>query len=176
MRLTASFVALALLLLAQGWASPSFAEPALGPDESVSISQHLLELTNQERASAGLPPLQWNDTLARDAASYALDMATRNYFSHQSLEGLTPVDRAWAAGYQPFDWGMFVGENLAKGYSTPEGVMQGWKASEAHYRNLLFSGYAEAGVGFARTPDGTVIWVEDFGNRPGTSVDPASGS
>ena len=160
---------LLLISLAAVDASPSFAQPLLPGDTSASVlARRVADLTNQERLKAGLPPLKWNDSLANSASAYAQDMAARNYFAHNSPEGSTPVDRARAAGYPPYGWGgLYVGENLARGYGSPEGAMQGWMASEGHRQNLLNPKYREIGVGVAVAPSGALVWAQEFGSRPG---------
>jgi uncharacterized protein YkwD len=55
-----------------------------------------------------LPPLAWNERLNKTAAAHNRDMRDRNYFSTFSLDGLTPLDRVTAAGYDP----VHVGESL----------------------------------------------------------------
>jgi len=43
--------------------------------------------------------LQWNDVLFSAAARHSLDMAARNYFSHDTPEGVTFWQRLSAEGY-----------------------------------------------------------------------------
>src|SRR5450756_1147033 len=64
---------LALPGRALGWSDNSF---------SSTSEQQLFTLTNQARASAGLPSLRWDSTLAGIARWRSEDMATRDYFSH----------------------------------------------------------------------------------------------
>jgi uncharacterized protein YkwD len=71
-------------------------------------------------------------------------MATRNYFSHDSPEGLASWDRAAAAGY-----GRYVGENIALGYKDVPDIMSGWMSSPGHRANILGTQYTDIGVGFA---------------------------
>lgn len=48
-------------------------------------------------------PLKWNDTLARVAEEKAADMATRDYFGHQTPEGIGINRQIHDAGYKiPF--------------------------------------------------------------------------
>jgi uncharacterized protein YkwD len=93
-------------------------------------------------------------------------MASRDYFSHFSPEGTTPVDRNRDAGYPSFWWGLYVGENLAKGFDSPEAAMEGWMASQGHRENLLRPDWEEIGVGIAVASNGTLFWAQEFGNRP----------
>ncbi len=167
MKLTLRLATLAsLVVIALMMAQPALAEPIAAPADAFSFAQRVVDLTNEQRIAAGLAPLQLNDALASSAGAYAQDMASRDYFSHYSPEGASPTDRNAAAGYPSFDWGMYVGENLAKGYGSPEAVMQGWMDSEGHKRNVLLPNYIEIGVGVAVAPDGTMYWAEEFGNRP----------
>ncbi len=136
------------------------------PDDA-TMAWRVVELVNQERAKAGLLPLKWNDTLAAAASVYAQDMAVRGFFAHNSPEGTTPVQRARQAGYEPYGWGeLYVGENLARGFSNPEGAMQGWMASEGHRNNVLRPEYRELGVGVFTAPSGIKLFVQEFGSRP----------
>ena len=54
--------------------------PPRAPQIVVASTQQ--RLINQDRASAGLPPLAWNSCLAAIATQNALRMATQGYISH----------------------------------------------------------------------------------------------
>ncbi|HEX2988079.1 MAG TPA: CAP domain-containing protein, partial [Chloroflexota bacterium] len=142
------------------WSSFSLSGPEGEPVEFV------VSRTDWMRAAAGLAPLQWNNELAIAASDYAFYMASHSYFAHNTPEGTTPVSRSSAAGYPSFPWGTYVGENLAKGFDSPDTVMQGWMNSEGHRRNVLLPDYIEIGVAVAAAPDGTLYWAQEFGNRP----------
>lgn len=161
----------ALFIMTLAFAATSAAAPVLAPANSAMASHQVADLTNAQRTVAGLPTLQWNDTLANSAASYAADMASRNYFSHYSPEGTSPIDRDRDAGYPSFEWGMYVGENLAKGFDSPDSVMQGWLKSEGHRHNVFLPDYVDIGVAVAAAPDGTLYWVQEFGSRPFDQVE-----
>jgi uncharacterized protein YkwD len=162
-------VAALLLLSAMAVASVRYADAKVlsaSPDSLAPVRQ-VVELTNQERTKEGLLPLKWNDSLALAATNYAQDLAARNYFAHNSPEGSTPVERARLAGYEAYGWGgLYEGENLARGYSTPDGAMQGWMNSEGHRQNILNPNYREIGVGVATAPNGALVWAQEFGSRP----------
>ena len=159
-------VLVAVIVLAVAWAGPALAKPSAAPLDSFSLAQRAIELTNEQRAAAGLAPLAWNGNLASSAAAYAQDMAARDYFSHHSPEGTTPVDRNRDAGYPSQWWGLYVGENLARGYTSSEDVMVGWMASESHRANVLRPEWMDIGIGIAVAPNGTVYWAQEFGSRP----------
>ena len=81
-------------------------------------------------------------------------MASRNYFSHTSPEGGDAASRATAEGYA---WSA-LGENIAAGDVSVEGVMTTWLGSEGHCRNIMnpvFKDVAVACVARAGTTWGT---------------------
>jgi uncharacterized protein YkwD len=86
--------------------------------------------------------LTWNDRLAQAAAGHSQDMADLNYFSHTSQDGRTLGDRATEAGYA---WST-VGENIAAGYSSVNGVMDAWMESDGHCANIMKPDFTEVGV------------------------------
>ena len=54
---------------------------------------------NEERVNIGGAPLIWDDDLASVARAHSDDMTTRDYFSHNTPEGLDPTDRLHMAGF-----------------------------------------------------------------------------
>lgn len=93
-------------------------------------------------------PLTWEPRLFSAAARHAWDMASRNYFSHTSLDGRVLAQRVSAEGYA---W-TSVGENLAVGEPTVEGVIAGWLSSPGHCGNLMSRDFAEVGVSCVLQP------------------------
>jgi len=122
-------------------------------------AKEVFDLTNEERRKAGLSILTWNDALAQSAADHCQDMIDRNYFAHETPEGIGPGARATAAGYE-WSW---IGENLAAGYFTAEQVMNGWMNSEDHKENILRPVFVELGVALRISPEGRVYWAQEFG-------------
>ena len=162
-----SIAILMLMLLASValfWGSTPTAAAAGDP---LSLARSAADLGNQERLKAGLNPLAWNDQLAAAATKYAGQMAAASFFAHNGPDGSTPVSRAQAAGYPAYGWGgLYVGENLARGFNTAESVDQAWMNSAEHRANLLLPKYREIGIGVAVAPDGTKYWAQEFGSRP----------
>ena len=93
-------------------------------------------------AMPAAPPLAWDGRLFGAAVAHARDMATRNYFSHTGLDGRAVAQRVSAEGY---DW-RSVGENLAAGERTIDGVIAGWLSSPGHCSNLMSRDFAAFGV------------------------------
>lgn len=108
-------------------------------------------------------PLVWNAKLLQAAAGHSQDMATRNYFSHTSLDGRTMVQRINATGYL---WST-VGENIAAGQPTVNAVVDGWMASDGHCRNLMNPNFKDVGLACvaSSTSRYRTYWTMDLG-RP----------
>ena len=68
---------------------------------TVALGNAALCLVNQERTSRGLKALKANRRLAHAARNHATDMVANGYFAHDSLGGISFVDRIRAAGYVP---------------------------------------------------------------------------
>lgn len=173
-------LAVAALLAAGCGGGGDSAPPALPAQQASAMSTcnlpnfqaEMLQRVNAQRASGGncrtrgsFAPsvaLQWHGALDQAAAAHSLDMATQNYFAHDSLDGRTPAQRAEAAGYA---W-RTIGENIAAGYPTVQAVVAGWMASDGHCANLLNPAFRDIGVACVPgTPGSTYdsYWTMDLG-------------
>ncbi len=135
---------------------PASSAPS-APSTPINVSQaaqQVLDLVNQARTKANLPPLTWNNQLASAAQGHAEDMQKRNFFDHVNPDGLSPTNRIQAAGYR----GSTYGENIARGQTSPEQVMNDWMNSPGHRENILRPSFREIGIGIVGN-----IWVQDFG-------------
>jgi uncharacterized protein YkwD len=130
---------------------PAAAAPA-GSDRAAQV----LALVNQERATAGCRPVSADDGLAGVAAAHSADMRDRGFFDHVNLAGLSPFDRAEAAGVSA------RAENIARGQADPAAVMQAWMTSPGHRANILDCSLTRLGVGIADGGGGP-WWTQLFG-------------
>jgi uncharacterized protein YkwD len=128
---------------------------------ATSYEQQVLATTNTQRTAAGCKALAWNSKLAAAARAHSQDMAAKNYFDHNSLDGTTPAQRVTAAGYT---YRQFA-ENIAAGQATPTVVMATWMNSAGHKANILNCALTELGVGFATGGTYGTYWTQDFGTR-----------
>jgi hypothetical protein len=133
----------------------------------------VIELVNQERAKNGLGPVWENGALTNVAESYALYMATANFFSHTGLDGSSLSSRAGAAGYTGWTW---LGENIAAGQTTPDAVFQAWMNSPGHRANILSDKAREIGIGHAVTTTSRYkhYWAMELGDRAGATAPQAA--
>lgn len=140
----------------------------------VVVRRATLCLINAERRRRGMRGLRLNRRLGKAARRHARDMTRRGYFSHDSLDGRTFVDRIMRTRYVRGRRGNWVlGENLAWGSgrrATPRAIVRAWMRSRGHRRNILNRRFREIGVAFVRdAPVGdarrAATFVTEFGRR-----------
>ncbi len=122
----------------------------------------IVELTNQERAAAGLPALTLNNSLSQGAGLKANDMFAFDYWAHESPTGRQPWEFFREAGY---DYRV-AGENLARDFMNAEEVVSAWMKSPSHKDNILNPKYQEIGVAAVNGTLGgikTTLVVQFFG-------------
>lgn len=126
--------------------------PTVTKDQAAFASR-VVELVNQERAKGGLAPLKMDDKLSQVAMIKAKDMYDNHYFDHQSPTYGSPFDlmRAQGVSYS------YAGENIAKGQTSPEQVMQDWMNSDGHRKNIMNPNYTSIGVAYYNGE-----WVQEF--------------
>jgi uncharacterized protein YkwD len=130
------------------------------------LEQKIHQLVNFERKVVERTALEWDDQLAKLAQAHSEDMAKRKYFKHVTPEGLTPMKRAEAAGYNTCQ---LMGENIYQNnlYSRvitekkrttydwnsidqiASTTVKNWMQSEGHRQNLLEKNYTKEGIGVA---------------------------
>ncbi|MER6152162.1 sigma-70 family RNA polymerase sigma factor [Streptomyces hirsutus] len=138
--------------LARPEPAPSTA-PAAAPGGTRAAQ--VLALTNTERAAAGCSPVTLDNRLNKAAQLHSEDMSANNYFSHTGQNGSSFVDRVTAQGHPSPG-----AENIARGQSSAESVMEAWMNSEGHRANILNCSLTTMGVGVV-TSDWT--WTQVFG-------------
>jgi len=121
------------------------------------ISMTIVEETNKFRESEGRKPLKVDPKLSEAARKHAEQMAREEKMSH---EGFSPFIKE--AGYR-FS---HIAENVAdfEGHLTAGAVVDGWKRSPGHRKNLLDPHVTEIGVGIARGKSGRYYVCQDFGH------------
>jgi len=114
----------------------------LGGKGNISVDE-LLASTNKERIKDGLEPLQVDNRLTKAATEKAQDMLANGYWAHTSPSGVEPWSWMKNAHYSY----SYAGENLAKNFSTANGVVNAWMHSEDHRDNILNTHYRDVGFG-----------------------------
>lgn len=142
----------------------------LGFTSSVTIDE-VVQLTNNQRITSGLPVLKYSEALADAARRKADNMLTEDYWAHNSPSGISPWHWFAQAGYSY----LHAGENLAKDFGNTDRMMNAWMNSPTHKENIINQNYQEIGVavvpGILQGQE-TVLVVQLFG-APATSATPA---
>ena len=126
-----------------------------GESEHDSISgidnDLLLELVNGHRATGckcgssefgPTNPIVWNDAIEWAAYDHSLDMYENKFLGHKGSDGSNAGTRLKRRDYSYKRWG----ENVAKGYKTENSVINAWKNSAGHCRNMMSPNFTEMGI------------------------------
>jgi uncharacterized YkwD family protein len=118
-----------------------------------AYASEVVRLVNEERAAAGLKPLQVHAGLTTVAMDKAKDLYHNNYFSHYSPTYGSPFDmmRSYGISFR------YAGENIAKGQRNPQEVMKAWMNSDGHRANILSPNFTHIGVAYYNG-----VWVQAF--------------
>ena len=149
-----------------GWSDGTF---------SAAAEQQLFGLTNQARASAGLPALRWDSTLAGIARGRSQDMATRDYFSHNiPPTGEMVFDVMDQQGYCYRLAGENIGWNNYPDDQATDVVQTDFMNSPEHRQNIMGPAWKVAGVGAYKLADGRKFYTVLFADTTGCSSAPAA--
>ena len=136
----------------------------------------LLDLANQARAQAGVPPLQIDDGLTQAARAHAATMAAQQQLSHQFPGEPSLTQRLAATCTLHLDR---AGENVSFAGSLDQ-AQENLMHSPPHRENLLNAAYNVAGFAVVRSGE-TLYVVQDFAHSlpaysPRQASDIVSGS
>lgn len=136
--------------------APETNAPETDGSQDVSAAKKVADLVNQERAKAGLSPLEVKVNLQTAAQVRAKEI--EKSFSHTRPNGssFSTVLAENGVDYRG------SGENIAWGQRSPEEVMNGWMNSEGHRANILNKNFKYIGVGYHVNSNGTGYWTQLF--------------
>ncbi|NLI99388.1 CAP domain-containing protein [bacterium] len=127
-------------------------EPKVDP-RMLELEQRILQEINTFRSNEEKPVLSENEKLSEVAREHSEDMSRRDYFSHDTPEGVSFDERIAKAGIAYLK----AGENIyyrlnpdIENLSVAElasGVVEAWKNSSGHREIMLDADFNEAGVG-----------------------------
>lgn len=103
---------------------------------------------NRYRASRGLPPLDVNPELTAAAQHHSDDLSAHDRISHRGSDGSNPWDRVKRTGYKA----KLAAENVGVGQRSFGEVLQGWKDSPGHNKNLLLPDATQMGIALVVNP------------------------
>lgn len=125
-------------------------------DASVGhFEKEVVRLVNAIRTQNGLRSLTYDWELSRVARYKSQDMKDNKYFSHTSPVYGSPFQmmKSFGITYRS------AGENIARGYATPQAVVDGWMNSSGHRANILNASFTRIGVGYVA---GGHYWTQMF--------------
>ena len=131
--------------------APPAAQAATVPTYA-QMMQRVIDDTNAVRAIAGLRPLVRDAGLDAVAAAWSYQQWLTGVMAHNPSFSLQ-IAGGW----------LRAGENVAKGYTYLQ-VVPAWKASAAHYANLV-GDYTSVGIGYFEQ-DGRRYWTQIFAKYP----------
>jgi hypothetical protein len=149
-------------------------------DPYYSARQAVVQRINQDRAAAGLAPVEFDLLASQVSDQHCQEMAAHKYLSHWNLRGLLPYHRYHFAGGKDH-----LQENLSRMTvisSNPhpistepadvqehllhahERFMDEQPPLDGHLKNVLDPGHTHVGIGFA-VVGGEFTMAEEFLNR-----------
>lgn len=135
------------------------AEPSPTTAEDFTAERTLLELANQRRREAGVPPLRMDASLSNAARAHARLMVDHQQLSHQFDGEPLLMPRLLETGLR-LDR---VGENVAYNASV-EKAFEALMQSAPHRRNLLDPNFTSVGFAAFWSNDRLYV-VQDFAHR-----------
>ena len=137
-----------------------------------SKEEQVVELINEARSTptdcgtygsyAAAGPVEMEANLRCAARYHSMWMAQTNSFSHDSPGG-DLGDDPWERIDSTAFTGFAVGENIAAGYDSARGVVEGWLDSDGHCANLMNPDATLTGVGYYAGGSYGHYWTQNFG-------------
>jgi uncharacterized YkwD family protein len=130
---------------------------AIPSDQLVAEKQLMLDLINQERSKAGVPPLKFDEKLQKMAQEKSDDMVEKSYFSHTSptYGEFSDMTKTFGISYK------VAGENIA-GSASVERAHAALMNSPGHKRNILNPSYNYIGIGITASQIYGKLFSQDF--------------
>lgn len=126
------------------------------PPDSTGLVDGVLVQTNQFRKSQGLPGLMMREELNKIAKKHSMDMASgRVPFGHQGFDDREAQAKKVISGIHGF------AENVASGQLTSVEVVNLWKNSPGHRRNMV-GAYKYVGIATATDKQGIIYFTQIF--------------
>ena len=124
-------------------------------DNTLNYEKEVVRLVNEIRAENGLKELTYDWELSRVARYKSQDMKDNRYFSHTSPVYGSPFQMMKSFGIKY----RTAGENIARGQTTPQIVVNAWMNSSGHRANILNSSFTKIGVGYVASGN---YWTQMF--------------
>jgi len=142
---------------------------ALATQPGVVDSREAAQLISAYRRQNGLGGVSVDPTLTRIAAEHSRRMAAANKMAHVLPGQGSFRAKLSSGGY----FGGTAAENVAAGQKTLADVLEAWRRSPGHNRNLLMAGVTQIGIAVAVAPESRykTFWTLILGSpRPAGAV------
>ena len=129
--------------------APTFNNPNVSQYSPDEMALEIFEIVNQERAKAGVKPLEFG-YFYYDCAKVRAEECTK-YFSHDRPDG-----RKWSSVFDDFGVNTthrWCGENLAANFTSAEATMVGFMNSQGHRENILRPEFEYVAIAVCENPD-----------------------
>jgi uncharacterized protein YkwD len=150
-----------MLLRAAGMAMAVCLVGVQGQDTMDKYKDALLDKVNELRSKGDQTPLTRNDKLDAAAQKHAENMAKADKMTHE-LDGKRSPDRVLAEGYEASVVAENVAQALKSSNKTPAALVQAWRSSPGHYRNMMLDVVTETGIGVAQSKSGKWYYCQVF--------------
>jgi uncharacterized protein YkwD len=148
---------------------------ALSDEETKALITQMVERINQDRADAGLAPVELDELASQVATAHCKEMLEGGYLSHWNQEGLKPYHRYSLAGGINYDAeNLYQYETTGTLDASQEGIakvlligQQGFMdegPGGAHRENILDPFHTYVGIGFAFS-DKSLRMAQEFLNQ-----------
>jgi uncharacterized protein YkwD len=137
--------------------------PAPAAFDPAAAAQRLLDLTNQERAAAGIGPMAMRGDVTSIAQGHSEAMAAAGTIWHNEAYLTHPVRTALAA--------KMLGENVGMGGSVDQ-VHVALMNSPGHKANILEPVFTVVGMAVVKAPSGALYVTQDFVQPSGAAPKP----
>lgn len=118
-----------------------------------AMSNEILAIINDYRASLNLPPFSSHNLAKEEAMGHTAYMIVNNKVSHDNFFERSDYLRANGASA--------VSENVAFGYRTAQAVVDGWLNSPSH-KEAIESDFTHSGISVAQTESGVNFFTHIF--------------
>lgn len=146
------------LLLSLGLSCLFACQPSPPPLDVHSLSAEVHRLTNLLRAEHGAEPLERLEVLDGLSLRHSSNMASQGFFEHADPEGHTPADRMrlFLSDLVSRNSGENIAQRSLEARSNTEFaevLIQMWRDSPGHFRNMISKDFKHLGVGVVKTED-----------------------
>ena len=144
---------------AEAQRTPDSTSETSGPDFRGAVEKETFILVNQYRKASELPPLTWDDAIAKAARAHSKDMATGEVdFGHEGFGDRISRLKTVMIGLRGAGENVFMTDNLDQ---VARNAVTQWLHSPHHLQNIR-GDYNYSGLGVWQDKDGVIYFTQIF--------------